>query len=200
MLEGFLEAKQDVLALFSLAQIVARAAENDVAAVFDKQANQLDEAQLLRLSADNGQQDHAEGFLHLGVLEEIVEDELRFFAALDFDDDAHALAVGFVADIADAVGLLGLDQLGDALDEPGLVHLIGGFGDDNVFAVLAGIFDGGLGTHGEAAAAGLVGLLDSLSAGDQTPGGKIGAGAELRHFLERGLGLFIQEHAGLNAF
>src|SRR2546427_3076983 len=91
MLEGFLEAQQDVLALFGLAQIVARAAENDVAAVFDEQANQFDEAQLLGLSADNRQQDHAEGFLHLGVFEEIVEDKLGFFAPLDFDDDAHAL-------------------------------------------------------------------------------------------------------------
>src|SRR5260370_40892551 len=109
MLEGFAEAQQDVRALFGLAQIVARAAENDVAALFDEQANQLDEAQFLGLSADNGQQDHAEGFLHLGVLEEIVEDELGFLAALDFDDDAHAFAVGLVADIADAVDILGLD-------------------------------------------------------------------------------------------
>src|SRR5947209_7454950 len=200
MLEGFLEAQQDVLALFGLAQIVARAAENDVAAVFDEQANQLDEAQLLGLSADNRQQDHAEGFLHLGVFEEIVEDELGFFAALDFDDDAHAFAVGFVADIADAVELLGLDQLRDGLDEPGLIHLIGDFGDDDVFAVLAGIFDGGLGAHGEAAAAFLVGLLDAFAAGDETSGGEIGAGDELHHFLERGLGLFHQQHGGVNDF
>src|SRR5260370_8081765 len=163
MLEGFAEAQQDVRALFGLAEVVAGGAENNVAAVFDEQANQLDEAQLLGLSADNGQQDHAEGFLHLGVLEEIVENELGFFAALDFDDDAHSLAVGFVADIADAVELLGLDQLRAALDEPGLVYLIGEFGDDDVFAVLAGIFRGRLGAHCAAAAARLVGLLDSLA-------------------------------------
>ena len=36
-----------------------------------------DQAQLARLAGDDGQQDHAERFLHLRVLEKIIEDELR---------------------------------------------------------------------------------------------------------------------------
>ena len=54
-------------------------------------------------AVDHGQEDHAERFLHRGVLEELVEHDLRFGAALQFDHDAHAVAVAFVADVADAV-------------------------------------------------------------------------------------------------
>ena len=38
-------------------------------------------------------------------------------AALQFDDDAHAFAVAFVAHIGDAFDLLFLNQLGDRFDE-----------------------------------------------------------------------------------
>jgi len=42
----------------------------------------------------------------------VVQNQLRFLAALDLDHDAHAFAIGLVADIRDAVDLLVLHQLG----------------------------------------------------------------------------------------
>jgi hypothetical protein len=60
--------------------------------VLDKELDQRNEAEFARLAADDGEQDHAEGFLHLGMLEKIVQDELGFLAAFQFDDDAHALS------------------------------------------------------------------------------------------------------------
>ena len=99
-------------------------------------------------------------------LNKIVEDELGFFAALELDDDAHAFAGRFVAHIGDAFEFFGLHQLGDALDEAGFVDLVGDFGDDDIFAVLGGFFDGGFGAHDEAAAAGFVGGFDAFAAGD----------------------------------
>ena len=54
---------------------------------------------LLRLAVVDGEEDHGEAFLHLGVLEELVEDDLVLGAALEFDDDAHAVAVGLIADV-----------------------------------------------------------------------------------------------------
>ena len=44
-------------------------------------------------------------------------------------------AVGLVADVADALQLLLAHQLGDALDEPRLVHLVGDLGDDDALAL-----------------------------------------------------------------
>ena len=57
----------------------------------------------------------AEGFLHLRVLEKIIENKLRLFAALQFDDDAHAFARGFVADVRDPFEFFGLNEFSDAL-------------------------------------------------------------------------------------
>src|SRR5579872_5271051 len=171
--EGLLEAEQDVLALLGLAQLVARAAEHDVAAMLEEEAQELDETHLARLTAGDGQQDHAEGLLHLRKLEEVVQDDLGLFAAFNLDDDAHAVAVGFVAHVGDAFDLLVLHEIGDALDQARLIHLIRNFGDDDILAVFADLLDGSLGACGEAAAAGLVGLLDAFAPGNVAAGGEV---------------------------
>ena len=59
-----------------------------------------------------------------GVLVEIVEDDVADLAALQVDDDAHAVAIGFVADVGDAFDRLLAHQFGDALDQPRLVDLV----------------------------------------------------------------------------
>src|ERR1700726_2679951 len=172
-------AEQDVLALARLAQLVLRATADHVGAMLDEELQQLDQAQLARLPGHDREQDHAERFLHLRVLEQVREDDFRLFVALHFDHDAHAVAVAFVANVGDAFDLFVLDQLGDVLDEAGLVHLIGKLGDDDVLAIFTALFDRSLCAHLEAAAAGLISLFDSFAAVDITAGGKIGAGDEL---------------------
>ena len=159
-----------------------------------------EQAQLARLPGDDGQQDHAERFLHLRLLEEVGEDDLRLFVALDFDHDAHAVAIAFVANVGDAFDLLVLDQLGDVLDQPRLVDLIGQLGDDDVLAVLAALLDGGFGAHLERSAAGRVGLLDSLAAVDVAAGREIRAGNELHHFFQICVRLFDQQDRGFDDF
>src|SRR6516225_6052801 len=200
VVEGDLVAEQDVFALAGLAQLIARTARDDVAAVLDKKPHEFKQAHLAGLAAHDRQQDHAERLLHLGVLEEIVQDELRFFAALQLDDNAHAIAVALVADVSNAFDLFVGDEFRDALDELGFVNLVRNFGDDNVFAILAGFFDCRLGAHGEAAAAGLVGLLDAFAAGDVAAGRKVRAGNKLHCFLQCEFRLFDHRDRGVNHF
>ena len=50
----------------------------------------------------------------VGVLERLRE---THGVALEFDDDTHAVAVGFIAQITDAFELLLVDEFGDALDQ-----------------------------------------------------------------------------------
>ncbi len=57
-----------------------------------------------------------------------------FGAALQFDHDAHAIAIAFVANVGDVVDDLVVDQVGDAFDQPGLVYLVRNFGDDDGLA------------------------------------------------------------------
>ena len=125
--------------------------------VFDR----LDQPHFLRLPVDHGQQNHAEAFLHRGVLEELVEHDLRFGSALEFDHDAHAVAIAFVANVGDVVDGLVVDQVGDALDQACLIHLVRNLGDDDRLLVLVDVFDGGPGAHHETAAASAVRLEDS---------------------------------------
>ena len=62
----------------------------------------VDQAELARLAVDDRQHDHAEADLKLRVLIEVVEDDFGLLAALQLEDDAHAVAVAFVADVGDA--------------------------------------------------------------------------------------------------
>ena len=72
----------------------------------------------------------------------------------ELDDDAHAVPVRFVAQVGDAFDALVLDQLGDGLDELGLVDLVGDLVDDDALPPLLLLHDG-LGPHLDLAAAGL---------------------------------------------
>ena len=51
------------------------------------------------------------------VLVQLVQHHARDRVALQLDDDAHAVAVGLVAQVADALELLVAHQLGDVLDQ-----------------------------------------------------------------------------------
>ena len=152
----------------------------------------------LRLGVDHGQEDHAERFLHRGVLEELVQHDLRFGAALQLDHDPHAVAVAFVADVGDVVDGLAVDQLGDALDQPRLVHLVGNLGDDDGVALFGQVLDGRLGAHQEAAAAVGVGVLDSLASVDEAAGREVRPLHQLENLFERGVRLIDQLNGGVD--
>ena len=80
----------------------------------------------------------AELGLHLGEPVEVVQHHLGRRIPLQFDHDAHAVAVALVPQIADALDLLGAHQFGDALDQRVLVHLIRDFPHDDRRAVACG--------------------------------------------------------------
>ncbi len=81
--------------------------------------------------------------------------------ALELDDEAHAVAVRLVAQVADLGELLVLDQVDDVVDERGAVDLVGQLGDDDGRAVALDLLGVGLGADADAAAAGAVGLLEA---------------------------------------
>ena len=177
MVEGDLEAEEDGFAVAGLGEKEGGAAADDVLTVVEEGADGLIERELLGLAVVDGQEDHGEGLLHLGVLVELVEDDLVLGPALEADDDAHAVAVGLVAElVAGDVGDDALvDELGDALNELGLVDLVGDLVDDDGLAAAGDVFDVALGAHHEAAAAGAVGLGDVGAAEEGAAGGEVGA-------------------------
>src|SRR5262249_51215323 len=142
VLQRALESEQDVFAFAGFAQQVIRTAANYIDAVLDEALDRVDQAQLARLAVDDCQQDHAEAGLKLRLLIKIVQDNFGLLVAFQLEDNAHAFAIAFVANFGNAFDLFLIDQGGSMLDELGLVDLVGDFGDDNRFAILADFFGG----------------------------------------------------------
>ena len=110
IVERLLETEQEMLALAGFAQLVIGAAPHHVHAVVDEALDAIDQAQFARLAIDDRQHDDAKAGLQLGLLVQIVENDLGLLAALQFEHDAHAVAVALVADFGDAFELLVVDQ------------------------------------------------------------------------------------------
>src|SRR5262249_15624812 len=155
----------------------------------------LDEPHPLGLAVHHRQQDHTEALLHLGVLVQLVEDDLGLGAALEFYHDAHAVATGLVADVAHVVDGLIVNHLGDASHQCCLVDLVGNFGNDDRFAALRHVFNTGFSAHGESSAPSLVGVLDSAAAVYVSAGGEVWTFYDFQHLFERG-GWSVHQHDG----
>jgi hypothetical protein len=93
VVESDQEALQDVGPRLRLVELELGAADDDLALERDVGAQHLREIERARHAADEGDVDDAEGGLHLGVLVQLVEDDLRYALALELDDQPHAVAV-----------------------------------------------------------------------------------------------------------
>jgi hypothetical protein len=188
VVERDLVAEQDVLALARLAQLVAGPPGDHVPPVGDEPLQHLLERQDARLAAVDGQHDDAEAGLELGVGVEVVEHHLAHRIALQLDDDAHALARGLVAQVADPLQPLVPHQLGDVLHQLGLVDLVRDLVDDDGLALGLGVdLDAGPRPDLDGAAPGLVGGPDPVAPQDAPCGGEVGAGDVLHQLGHRQL-------------
>src|SRR5690606_32264226 len=128
---------------------------------------------------------------------ELVQDDIRHGVAAKFDDDAHAVAVGLVAQIGDALDALFAHEVRDLLDHGGLVHLIGNFGDDDGLAVLADLLDLDAAAHHDGAAAEVIGRARALTAEHDAAGRKIGGRYVFDEFVDGDAGIVDQRNAGV---
>ena len=174
VIERDLEAFEDVIAGLGLPQLELGSPADHFAPELDEAFDELQQVEHLRASADDREHDDAEARLQRRVLVEVVEHDLGHFAALQLDDDAHAVAVGFVAQIGNALDRLLAHQVGDPLDQVLLVDLIRDLGDDDrdPVALLARL-DRRLGPHLNGAAAGRIGLHGPVAPEDEAAGGEI---------------------------
>ncbi len=125
-----------------------------------------------------------EADLEVGLPEELLHQELgRHIAGPGIEHDTHVLGE-LVAHVFEDRQLLGVDDLGDALDQLALLDLIGDLGDDDAVLAARQFLLLPLGAQAEGAAAGLVGLDDQFARLDQQA-----AGREVRAFHEIDQGL-----------
>src|SRR5206468_12589681 len=154
------------IAAFSrLAQHEHGSAWYDLAAMLEEDLDQVLQVAQLRLVVDQRHHVDAEGVLQLRLLVQVVQHHLGHFAALQFDDDAHARLVGLVLDVADAFELLLVNQLGHALEQVLLIYLVRDLVDDDRLALATvDVFEVALRTHHDLAAAGTVAVAHAREA------------------------------------
>src|SRR6266700_5288025 len=173
VVEADLETLEDVGALLGFFEVETSAAQDDVAPVVDEELQGLLQAQHDRATLDDGEHDHAEYLLQGGVLVQVVEHREDLGLALELDDHAHALAVGFVAQVRDPLELSLRDELGDLGHQRRLVHGVGKLVDDDPLASVGRLLEGVAGTDDDAAVAGRIRGLDPGRAHDQAAGGEV---------------------------
>jgi hypothetical protein len=196
------EAFQHVGATARLAQLEDRATRDDFATMAHEGFEDVLQVEQLRLAVEQRHHVDAEHGLHLRLLEQVVQHHLGLLAALDLDDDAHAVLVGLVAQTVgrDALDLLVLDQLGDLLDQPRLVHLVRQLGDDDGSRPSLSVLDLGLARTEDAAAAGAIGLEDAGAPLMMPAVGKSGPGTCCISASMADLGIVDDRDGGVDHF
>ena len=182
-----------------LAQIEDRAPGDHLPAVPHESLDHLLQRQQAGLGIDQSDEIDAEHALHLGVPVEVVQHHVGHRAPAQLDHHAHAVLVGLVAQLGDALYPLLLDQLRDLLQQARLVDLVGQLGDRDARAdaVLAP-FDVSAGAHVDAASPGLVGLANPPRAVDDPGGGKVRTGHVLHQLGQLDAGVLDAGHAGVD--
>ncbi len=159
--------------MLDLALAVARTAQQHVAQMVEPFAQAFGKSQHL---GDLALHQHVEVqrnlAFQLGQPEQQLHHQFRIDRArLRLDHEPDVLG-GFVADIADQRQLLLVEQLGDLLDQPRLLHQPGNLGDDHDPGAARALFLLPLGADAERAAAGGVGFGDRFLGIDDDAAGR----------------------------
>ena len=194
------QAVEDVQPGFDLGQAVAGSTDQHLAAVVEEGDQGLLEVHHPGRAA--GIQDvevHAEAGLEVGELEQALHQDVGLdVAALGLEHQTDVFR-GLVAHVAQQRGLLVVDQLGQLLDQIGLLHLIRDLGDDDLVHPLAQILLGPGGADADAATAGLV---DAEQAGprldDDAAGGEVRALDVGHQGFDAAVGIVQQHEAGVD--
>ena len=172
--QGNHQAFQNMGPLLGLFQVEPGAPGDDIHLELDVFLQNLPQVQHLRLPVHNSQHDDAEGGLQLGKGEEVVQHDLGRSVPFHIYHNMHAVAVGMVVDIGDALNALFLHQVGDILNQPCLVHLIGQFSDNDLGTARLFIFlNFRPGAHRNLAAARGIGGPNAAPAHHNAPGREV---------------------------
>ena len=170
--------------LLRLGEVELRPADDDIATVSHVVCDQCLETQGLGPVVHECDVDDTVCDLHVSLLEQVLEDDVRDGILVELDDDTHTVPVGLVPEIGYTLYLLVLDPLGDLLDEHGLVHLVGNLVDDDPLLAVAHLLEVGVCPDLEPSTSGLVCGPYPGKAVDRTSGGEIRTLDELHELLE----------------
>ena len=134
----------------------------------------------------------------MGLGEQAVQYHLRIGVALQLDDHPHAVAVGLIPDVGDALDTLVLHLIGDGFDEHPLVYLIGQLRENDTGTSIAELLKLVAGADHQPAPAGGVGGADAAAPHDDTLCGEVRALDVLHQIAEGGVRIVQHADAGAN--
>ncbi len=108
--------------------------------MLNKRFKQLFEIQRARLTVDQSDGIDTKHTLQLSLRKQIIQHDFWHFVATQLHDNAHAVLIGLIAQFGNAFNLFVLDQLGDFLNQPRLVHHVRNFGENNADLAVFVIF------------------------------------------------------------
>src|SRR4026209_3044649 len=185
-------------ARLGLAKLILRPLSHHFAAKLDERLEHLFEIQDARLAVDDRQVDDPERRLHRRQLVQLVQYDLRNGVALELNHDSHSGAIRFVAQVGNALDLLLVDQLGNALDQTGFVDLEGDFRDNDRVALLgaaADSIDSGACAQLQNSATLNIRLSDLLATVNKSTRGKVWASHYFREIMDRSFRLLQQRES-----
>src|SRR5260370_41326527 len=100
MVERDQQAVEDVEARLGFLQLETCTPRDDDLAMLEERDEHLQKIHLLGAPLVNAEQDDAVALLHLRELVELVQDDARLGVTLELDDNAHAVTIGLVAEVA----------------------------------------------------------------------------------------------------
>src|SRR5690606_15994871 len=176
---------QHVTPFARLAQLEHGTTGDHFAPVRQEVVDHLLEIEQTRLAVDQRHQIDAEGILKLRVLEKVVEHDLGHFAALELDHEPHAVFVGLVANIGNALDAFLVDEFGDFFLQRLLVDLIRQRVDHDGLTVAAvDVFKVRFGAHDHAPAPGAVAFTHPRHAVNNAAGREIGRRDDLHEIID----------------
>ena len=184
------QAFQHMTAFARLTQREYCAARHHFAAVGNKYLYQVLQVAQFRLAVDQRHHVDAESVLQLGLFEEVIQNHFGHFAALEFNDQAHAGLVALVLNMTDALNFLLMNQFGHALLKRFFIDLIRQFvNDDRLPLTLVDVLEVAFGPHHHPAASGAVAVLDAVDAVDNASRGEVRRQNNFHQFVDRSVGV-----------
>ena len=182
----------------SLGERKTRASFDRLHAKFDKLSEQVAKRHQRRFVLQ--QRDVVDEILDLEscLFVQLHEHPFRVVPTLDFDDDAHAVAIALVSNVADAVERSPVDVFGDLFHQTRLVRLVRNLADDDgVLGRTVGrlhALDIRPSSQGDGALTRSVNILHPALVDDDAAGGKIRRRHERDELLQRAVGI-LRERA-----
>ena len=192
IVDGRAQALKDMGPGFRLVQIIARAADNNLAPEIQEGGESRLQVEQDRPVVHHGQHVDAEAGFKAGVLVEVLDNDIGNDAAAQVHHDADAAPVRFVTQIDNAVYLALVDQLGNLFHQDGLVYAIRYFRDDKGLGVLVPVLYLDTAADFYRPASGMVRIAQALAREDYALCGKVRPLHHVHQLADSGIGIVDQ--------